>query len=185
MPQSPSLEREQPALERIPSGNPPPAGPCAMVIFGGTGDLTARKLFPALYNLAKSKLLPKDFAIVCVGRNDYNNEQFREVMGEKLRSFATTKVNQELYDWMLKRVFYLGGDFRDPQLYARLKQTLAEIEQKEVNVEGNYFFYLARSSLATLCNNLAPPTWPGKKMGAGGAWFLKNHSGMIWPRPKS
>jgi glucose-6-phosphate 1-dehydrogenase len=145
MPQSPSLEREQPALERIPSGNPPPAGPCAMVIFGGTGDLTARKLFPALYNLAKSKLLPKDFAIVCVGRNDYNNEQFREVMGEKLRSFATTKVNQELYDWMLKRVFYLGGDFRDPQLYARLKQTLAEIEQKEVNVEGNYFFYLATS----------------------------------------
>jgi glucose-6-phosphate 1-dehydrogenase len=116
-----------------------------MVIFGGTGDLTARKLFPALYNLAKSKLLPKDFAIVCVGRNDYNNEQFREVMGEKLRSFATTKVNQELYDWMLKRVFYLGGDFRDPQLYARLKQTLAEIEQKEVNVEGNYFFYLATS----------------------------------------
>jgi glucose-6-phosphate 1-dehydrogenase len=147
MPQSPSLEREQPALERIPTGNPPPAGPCAMVIFGGTGDLTARKLFPALYNLANSKLLPKDFAIICVGRNDYNNEQFREVMGEKLRSFATTKVNQELYDWMLKRVFYLGGDFRDPQLYARLKQTLAEIEQKEVNVEGNYFFYLATSPI--------------------------------------
>jgi glucose-6-phosphate 1-dehydrogenase len=147
MPQSPSLEREQPALERIPTGNPPPAGPCAMVIFGGTGDLTARKLFPALYNLASSKLLPKDFAIICVGRNDYNNEQFREVMGEKLRSFATTKVNQELYDWMLKRVFYLGGDFRDPQLYARLKQTLAEIEQKEVNVEGNYFFYLATSPI--------------------------------------
>jgi glucose-6-phosphate 1-dehydrogenase len=145
MPQSPSLEREQPSLERIPSGNPPAAGPCAMVIFGSTGDLTARKLFPALYNLAKSRLLSQDFVIVGVGRNDYSSEQFRQIMGEKLESFATGAVDPELRDWMLKRVFYINGDFRDPQLYARLKQTLAEIEQKAFNVEGNYFFYLATS----------------------------------------
>src|SRR5215475_6110694 len=145
MPQIQSIEREQPALERIPSGNPPPTGPCAMVIFGATGDLTARKLFPALYNLAKSRLLSQDFAIVGVGRNDYSNEQFRQMMGEKLGSFATSSLNPELRDWMLERVFYIGGDFRDPQLYARLKQTLAEIEQKVIHVEGNYFFYLATS----------------------------------------
>jgi len=145
MPQAQSLINEQPSMERAPSGNPPPAGPCAMVIFGGTGDLTARKLFPALYNLAKSKLLSQDFVILCVGRNDYTVDQFRDVMREKLESFATSKVDPELRDWMLKRVFYLGGDFRDPQLYAHLKQCLAEIEQKSFNVEGNYFFYLATS----------------------------------------
>jgi len=145
MPQTPSLERELPALERTPSGNPSPTGPCAMIIFGGTGDLTSRKLFPALYNLAKSKLLSDQFAIVGVGRNDYTTEQYRQVMGEKLQSFATGGVDPELRDWMLKRVFYLGGDFKDPQLYAQLKQLLTEIEQKSVKVEGNYFFYLATS----------------------------------------
>ncbi|HET9281825.1 MAG TPA: glucose-6-phosphate dehydrogenase [Candidatus Angelobacter sp.] len=116
-----------------------------MIIFGGTGDLTSRKLFPALYNLAKSKLLSDQFAIVGVGRNDYTTEQYRQVMGEKLQSFSTSGVDPQLRDWMLKRVFYLGGDFKDPQLYAQLKQLLTEIEQKSVTVEGNYFFYLATS----------------------------------------
>ncbi len=55
----PQTEREMPALDETPSGSPPPTGPCVMVIFGGTGDLTGRKLFPALYNLAKSKLLSR------------------------------------------------------------------------------------------------------------------------------
>ena len=77
----PQLERELPALEQPPSGSPPPTGPCVMVIFGGTGDLTARKLFPALYNLVKSKLLPSDFAIVGVGRNDYTAEQYQQDHG--------------------------------------------------------------------------------------------------------
>jgi glucose-6-phosphate 1-dehydrogenase len=145
MPQAPNLERELPALERVPSGNPPPTGPCAMVIFGGTGDLTARKLFPALYNLAKSKLLSEDFAIVGVGRNDYSTEEYRKIMAEKLQSFATSSIDPELRDWMIKRVYYLGGDFHDPQLYARLKQCLSEIQQKDFGIEGNYFFYLATS----------------------------------------
>ena len=60
----PQLERELPALDQPPSGSPPPTGPCVMIIFGGTGDLTSRKLFPAIYNLVKSKLLSSDFAIL-------------------------------------------------------------------------------------------------------------------------
>ena len=77
----PLLEKEleplpQPA-EPAPSG-PPPSGPCAMVIFGATGDLTARKLFPALYNLAKSNLLSREFAIIGVGRSAYSIDQFRQ-----------------------------------------------------------------------------------------------------------
>ena len=68
---------------------PPPSGPCVMVIFGATGDLTARKLIPALYNLARSNLLSREFAIVGVGRSTYNLEQFRQAMGDKLQKFAT------------------------------------------------------------------------------------------------
>jgi glucose-6-phosphate 1-dehydrogenase len=140
----PQLERELPALDKPPSGSPPPTGPCVMVIFGGTGDLTARKLFPALYNLVKSKLLSSDFAIVGVGRNDYTREQYQKIMGDNLDKFATSAVDPKLRDWMIQRVFYVGGEFHDPQLYARVGQTLAGID-KTCNTKGNFFFYLATS----------------------------------------
>jgi glucose-6-phosphate 1-dehydrogenase len=140
----PQLERELPAMDQAPSGSPPPAGPCAMVIFGGTGDLTARKLFPALYNLVKSKLLSSDFAIVGVGRNDYTREQYRQIMGENLDKFATGTVDPKLREWMMERVYYVGGEFQDPGLYTRLGQTLAEVD-KNCNTQSNYFFYLATS----------------------------------------
>src|SRR4029077_10303592 len=107
-------EREMPATDEIAAGSPPPSGPCAMVIFGGTGDLTGRKLFPAPYNLAKSKMLSQDFAIVGVGRNDYTHEQYRQVMGEKLQSFATSEVDAELRDWLIPSGDCLSGAFREP-----------------------------------------------------------------------
>src|SRR6266481_9280036 len=152
MPQTPDLEREMPAVEQKPSGSPPPSGPCTMVIFGGTGDLTARKLFPALYNLAKSKLLSPDFAVVGVGRNDYTQEQYRQILGEKLQAFATGTVDPELSNWLISRVSYVGGEFHDPQLYARLAKTLAVVD-KTYNTQGNFFFYLATSP--TFFGNIA------------------------------
>src|SRR6478752_3405426 len=138
------LERELPAMDQAPSGSPPPTGPCAMVIFGGTGDLTARKLFPALYNLVKSKLLSSDFAIVGVGRNDYTREQYQQIMSDNLQKFATSTVDPKLHDWMMERVYYVGGEFQDPGLYTRVGQSLTEVE-KNCNTQGNYFFYLATS----------------------------------------
>ena len=140
----PQLERELPVPEQVSAAAPPPSKPCVMVIFGGTGDLTSRKLFPALYNLVKSKLLSEDFAIVGVGRNDYTNEQYRQIMGDKLQSFATSTVGPQMRDWLLRRVFYIGGSFQDQQLYTRLAQQLADID-KDLNTRGNYFFYLATS----------------------------------------
>jgi glucose-6-phosphate 1-dehydrogenase len=140
----PQLESEQSSLEQTPAGSPPPVGPCAMVLFGGTGDLAGRKLFPALYNLLKARLLTSNFAIVGVGRNDYTTEQYRQVMGEKLQSFATGTLDPKLRDWMLERVYYVGGEFNDPELYTRVAQTLADVGAK-CNTQGNYFFYLATS----------------------------------------
>jgi glucose-6-phosphate 1-dehydrogenase len=140
------LEKELPASEQTAQSSPPPpqTGPCVMVIFGATGDLTSRKLFPALYNLAKSNLLSREFAIVGVGRSDYSVDQFRQVIGQKLQSFATTKVDNDLRDWLMKRVYFVTGEFPDPQLYTKLAQTLAEVD-KNHNTQGNYFFYLATS----------------------------------------
>src|SRR5205823_979135 len=118
-----------------------------MVIFGATGDLTARKLFPAIYNLAKSNLLSRESAIVGVAREEMTTDQFRELMGQKLQKFATSgEVDSNLKDWMLKRLYYLYGDFKDQQVYANLAQTLAEAD-KNHSTHGNYFFYLATSPL--------------------------------------
>lgn len=142
MPQS--IERELPTLERTPTGGPQQTDPCAMVIFGATGDLTARKLMPALYNLAKSNMLSREFAVVGVARNDYSTDQFRQIIGEKLQSFATSSVDQDLKDWLLRRLYYVCGEFDDPQVYQQLGQTLAEVD-KTHNTHGNCFFYLATS----------------------------------------
>lgn len=142
MPQS--IERELPTLERTPTGAPRQTEPCAMVIFGATGDLTARKLMPALYNLAKSNMLSREFAVIGVARNDYSIDEFRQIMGEKLQSFATSSVDQDLKDWLLRRLYYVSGEFDDPQVYQRLGQILEEVD-KSHNTHSNCFFYLATS----------------------------------------
>jgi glucose-6-phosphate 1-dehydrogenase len=142
MPQS--VEKELPSLERTPTGAPRQTGPCVMVIFGATGDLTARKLLPALYNLAKSNLLSREFAIVGVARNDYTTDQFREMMADKLQSFATSSVDTDMKDWLLRRLYYVSGEFDDTKLYQRLCSLLGDVD-KNHNTHGNYFFYLATS----------------------------------------
>ena len=140
----PQLERDLADVELEPAKPVRQTGPCAMVIFGATGDLTARKLFPALYNLAKSKMLSPDFAIVGASRNDFNLEQFRRMMGEQLMKFATDKVDADLRDWLLSRLYYVSGEFHDGSMYTKLAQVLTEVD-KNHHTAGNYFFYLATS----------------------------------------
>ncbi|HEY6350275.1 MAG TPA: glucose-6-phosphate dehydrogenase [Candidatus Angelobacter sp.] len=117
-----------------------------MVIFGATGDLTARKLFPAIYNLAESHMLSPNFAIVGVARNDFAEEQFRKIIGEQLIKFATGKVDPELCNWLLDRLYYVSGDFSNQQTYTKVAQKLAEVDEKH-HTNGNYFFYLATSTV--------------------------------------
>jgi glucose-6-phosphate 1-dehydrogenase len=115
-----------------------------MVIFGATGDLTSRKLMPALYNLLSSKLLNDKFAVVGIGRREYSDEAFREEIAQALDSFATDKLEPELRNWLLKRIYYVAGNFDAQDLYKDLSKRLAELD-KQHNFGGNYFFYLATS----------------------------------------
>src|SRR5947209_704378 len=141
----PPLTKELEEIQTDQSAGPPrQTGPCVMVIFGATGDLTARKLFPALYNLAKSNMLSREFAVVGFGTNEYSTEEFRKLMGQQLAIFATDKVDPDLKDWLLRRLYYVPGSFTDRESYARLAQTLAEAD-KNHSTHGNYFFYLATS----------------------------------------
>jgi len=119
-----------------------PADPCVMVIFGASGDLTKRKLIPALYNLAKDNLLSKEFALVGFARNELTSEEFREKIGEEISQFATTNVDPDLWHWFSRRIYYVSGDFDDPTAYQRLNAQLAAIDE-EHGTRSNYFYYLA------------------------------------------
>ena len=120
------------------------ADPCVMVIFGATGDLTKRKLFPALYNLAKGNLLSREFAIVCTGRNDLSADAFREQITADMKTFATSDVRPEIWEWFLQRIYYVSGDVTNAESYQKLKQVIAEADRAH-GAHGNYFFYLAIS----------------------------------------
>src|SRR5690242_12424649 len=85
------------------------ADACAMVIFGASGDLTQRKLIPALYNLAKSQVLSQDFAIVGVARAPMSDEEFRKKLSESIKQFATEPVDAKLWEWFVSRLYYLSG----------------------------------------------------------------------------
>src|SRR5438105_7163049 len=116
-----------------------PAGPCVMVVFGAAGDLTKRKLVPALYNLAKEKLLPRNFAVLGVSVDELNTEEFREQVTQFLRDKDHTT---EAWEWFRQRLNYEQGDFGDPTTYAKVRARLVELD-REHGTEGNYLFYLA------------------------------------------
>ena len=113
------------------------AGPCIFVLFGAAGDLTKRKLIPALFNLVHAKLLPDAFAVMGVSVDDLDVDAFRQQVSEFLPSQDDAALN-----WLRSRLFYERGDFGDANLFARLRERLSAIDT-DLRTEGNYLFYLA------------------------------------------
>jgi len=116
--------------------------PCAFVVFGASGDLTRRKLVPALYQLAKRKLLPECFAMLGVARREWNDDVFRVEMNAGVREFGRDGVDDALWSRFAADLHYVSGDFENPVTYKRLAERLAEID-KACGLEGNRLFYLA------------------------------------------
>lgn len=119
------------------------AEPCILVIFGATGDLTARKLIPALYNLAQEGQLPAHFACVGFARRDKTDEQFREEMIEAVNQFSRTKpVDPALWKTFSQQLFYHQSEFHDDAGYESLDQRLKDLDSK-FGTRGNRVFYLS------------------------------------------
>jgi len=118
--------------------------PCIMVIFGASGDLTKRKLIPALYNLAKEKYLPEQFAVVGVARSQMTDEQFRDKLTADMKELYPKEFDADSWGEFAKRLNYFGGDVKDAAVYAGLKDALARIDNQQ-KTSGNYFYYLAVS----------------------------------------
>jgi glucose-6-phosphate 1-dehydrogenase len=118
---------------------------CTMVIFGATGDLTKRKLFPALYQLAAEHLLAPGSAVLAVGREaSLTDETFRQRMRDALgESDEIKRVDEEVWKEFEKRIFFVGGDATDAAAYEGIKKKLAEIESECAPETRNRFFYLA------------------------------------------
>src|ERR1700683_1738480 len=119
-----------------------PADPCVMVIFGAGGDLTSRKLIPALYNLAKAELLSREFAIIGTSHGKMSTDAFRQKIAEDIKRYAGGDVDQDIVEWFVKRLYYVSGEFTDKNVYVQLKDFLKKVDQDHTT-HGNFFFYLA------------------------------------------
>lgn len=118
--------------------------PCAVIIFGASGDLTRRKLVPAWLELCQHHLLPAGFSVVGVARHPQSHDQFREAMNQAARAFSDEPVDPECWKTFSEGLFYLQGDADNPKTFSDLSTFLDKIE-KERNIPGNRLFYLAVS----------------------------------------
>lgn len=119
------------------------APPCAMVIFGATGDLTARKLFPALYNLTREGQLPSHFACVGFARRPKDHDQFRREMHEAVGEHSRVKpVDENIWNSFLNQIYYHESNFDDDDGYEKLRKFLDEID-KTHGTQGNRVYYLS------------------------------------------
>jgi len=119
------------------------ADPCIFVIFGATGDLTARKLLPALYNLALDGQLPGHFVCVGFARREKSNEAFRQEMLDAVNEFSrNSPVDQLIWDSFKERIFYHQSEFDDDAGYESLHGVLNKLDE-EFGTKGNRIFYLS------------------------------------------
>ena len=117
--------------------------PCAMVIFGASGDLTKRKLIPALFYLTRERMLPAGFSVVGCARTPGSDDSFRDEMGQAVKTYLKlTSESDAFVEGFSKGIFYVAEDFGDPAAYGQLKNLLDRLDQ-ERGTSGNRLFYLA------------------------------------------
>jgi glucose-6-phosphate 1-dehydrogenase len=118
------------------------AGPCAVVIFGVTGDLARKKLMPAIYDLANRGLLPPTFALIGFARRDWAHEDFSKVVYDAVQQHARTPFRQEVWDRLAEGIRFVKGTFDDEKAFEHLAETLQKLDA-ERGTGGNHAFYLS------------------------------------------
>jgi glucose-6-phosphate 1-dehydrogenase len=129
--------RDETRLPRVPE-------PGVMVIFGASGDLTARKLVPALYDLAAARRLPMELAVVGISRTEMNHDEFRKKLRDALDKHRSGRVSDDVWESFSKGIFYLPGDSKKLEIYEELKGFLNELDA-ERGTDGNRIYYLSSS----------------------------------------
>lgn len=118
--------------------------PLILIIFGASGDLTQRKLVPAIYQMKRERRLPPELTVVGFARRDWSHDTFRQQMRQGIEEFSDGVGSEDLWNEFAQGLFYCSGDMDDPDSYQKLKDFLAELDEKR-GTRGNRVFYLAVS----------------------------------------
>src|SRR5690606_20158582 len=131
------------------------APPTVVVIFGASGDLTARKLIPAVYNLGVDNLLPTDFHLVGYGRKEIPDDEFRTLASDAIKEFSRRELDQDVWGRISKNTTYVAGGYDDVDAFKRLAKHIDEIE-KSVGRDVQVLFYISTppSVFAPILKNL-------------------------------
>lgn len=132
------------------------AGPCGVTIFGVTGDLSHKKLMPAIYDLANRGLLPPGFAVTGFARRDWTDQDLAEVVLQSVRDHARTPFRQDVWDRLAEGLRFVSGSFDDDTAFDRLTDTIAALDRMQ-GTSGNHAFYLAipPEAFPVVCKQLA------------------------------
>ncbi|MBW5481555.1 glucose-6-phosphate dehydrogenase [Streptomyces bambusae] len=118
------------------------AGPSGLVIFGVTGDLSRKKLMPAVYDLANRGLLPPGFSLIGFARREWEHEDFAQEVYEAVKQHARTPFREEVWQQLVQGCRFVQGDFGDDQAFETLKATIEELDKAQ-GTGGNFAFYLS------------------------------------------
>ena len=118
------------------------AGPCGLVIFGVTGDLSRKKVMPAIYDLASRGLLPPGFSLVGFARRDWADQDFAQIVHDSVKAHARTEFREEVWQQLAQGIRFVQGDFDDDAAFDRLRRTIEELDEAR-GTGGNHAFYLA------------------------------------------
>jgi len=132
-------QRENPlveGLERLP------VHPTTLAIFGATGDLSKRKLLPAIYNLAHEGALPERFNLIGISRGEQSDEEFQQLARESIQQFSRRPPDDQVLSSLVGRMRYVTGSFDQPDMYDRLGQALTELDE-DADIAFNRLFYLS------------------------------------------
>lgn len=134
----PTNPLRDPADRRLPRI----AGPCGMVLFGVTGDLSRKKVMPAIYDLANRGLLPPGFSLVGFARRDWADQDFAQIVHDSVREHARTEFREEVWNQLAEGFRFVSGDFDDDAAFDNLRRTIEELDESR-GTGGNHAFYLA------------------------------------------
>ncbi|HET9423370.1 MAG TPA: glucose-6-phosphate dehydrogenase [Nocardioides sp.] len=146
------------------------AGPCGMVLFGVTGDLSRKKVMPAIYDLANRGLLPPGFSLTGFARRDWANQDFEQIVHDSVKAHARTEFREEVWRQLAEGFRFVPGDFDDDAAFDHLRRTIEELDQVR-GTGGNHAFYLA-----------IPPGFFGDVVGQLKEHGLADPSGDSWRR---
>ena len=135
-------EQENPLRSPLDQRLPRVAGPCGMVLFGVTGDLSRKKVMPAIYDLANRGLLPPGFSLVGFARRDWEDQDFAQIVHDSVREHSRTPFREEVWKQLADGIRFVAGDLADPEAYQRLRDTVAELDAVR-GTGGNHAFYLS------------------------------------------